>query len=116
MIVSIILQVLLGIGFLMFGYQKFVSEDMKQGFHYFGYGDSFRIFTGIFEVLAGVIVLIGIWVKPLATIGGLMIVVTMGGAILTHIKIKDEFKNMLMPIILFILGLIVVFLNWSNLF
>jgi|SRR5690625_3411733 len=114
--ISIILQVLLGIGFIMFGYQKFVSEDMKQGFYHFGYNDAFRIFTGSFEIASAIVVLVGIWVKPLATIGGLMIVATMTGAILTHIKIKDEFKNMLMPIILFVLGVIVVILNWGQLF
>lgn len=91
--VSIILQVLLGIGFLMFGYQKFTSEEMKKGFEYFGYNDSFRLFTGFFEMAAGAVILGGIWVAPLATIGGLMIVVTMIGAIGTHIKIKDTFKG-----------------------
>ena len=100
----------------MFGYQKFTSEDMKKGFEYFGYGDGFRLFTGTFEILSGVIVFVGIWIKPLATIGGMMIVATMVGAILTHIKIKDEVKNMLMPFILLVLGLIVLLLNWSHLF
>src|SRR5690625_5369939 len=80
MIITIIIQALLGLGFLMFGYQKFTSEDMKKGFEYFGYGNSFRIFTGSFEMLSAVVIIIGIWVKPLATIGGLMIVATMIGA------------------------------------
>lgn len=111
MIVSVILQVLLGIGFLMFGYQKFTSEDMKKGFKYFGYSDGFRLFTGAFEMLSAIVIIIGIWVKPLALIGGIMIAVTMIGAILTHMKIKDTFKNMFMPIILLILGAVVVFLN-----
>lgn len=100
----------------MFGYQKFTSEDMKKGFVHFGYGDGFRLFTGTFEILSAIVIIIGIWVKPLATIGGIMIVVTMIGAIATHIKIKDEIKNMLMPFVLLILGAIVVILNWSYLF
>lgn len=115
-VLSIILQVLLGLGFLMFGYQKFVSEDMKQGFHYFGYGDGFRVFTGLVEIIAAIIIITGIWVKPLATIGGIIIVVTMIGAVLTHVKIKDEVKNMSMPIVLLILGTGVVFINWTALF
>lgn len=114
--ISIILQVLLGSGFLMFGYQKFVSEDMKKGFNHFGYSDGFRIFTGSFEIISALVILIGIWVNPLATIGGLMIVATMVGAILTHIKIKDEVKNMTMPFVLFALGAVVVLLNWGQLF
>jgi len=113
---SIILQVLLGLGFIMFGYQKFVSEEMKQGFEYFGYSEGFRIFTGLFEVMSGLLMLIGIWVKVLATLAGIMIVVTMIGAILTHVKIKDELKNMTMPIVLLILGGVVTGLNWTYLF
>ena len=116
LVLSIVLQILLGLGFLMFGYQKFTSEDMKQGFHYFGYGDGFRLFTGLFEVAVGIIVLAGIWVGSLATVGGIMIVVTMIGAILTHMKIKDNVKNMSMPIILFIMGGIVTVINWNALF
>lgn len=100
----------------MFGYQKFASEDMKKGFEHFGYGDGMRIFTGAFEILSGIVLFIGIWVKPLATVGGLMIVATMTGAIFTHLKIKDELKNYTMPVILFLLGAIVVGLNWSHLF
>lgn len=113
---SVILQILLGIGFLMFGYQKFVSEDMKKGFQYFGYSDGFRIFTGFFEILSAIVLFIGIWIKPMATLGGLMIFITMIGAIFTHLKMKDGFKNMLMPIALLLLGGIVTILNWTALF
>ncbi|WP_338752337.1 DoxX family protein [Bacillus sp. FJAT-52991] len=116
MTLSIILQVLLALGFLMFGYQKFTSEQMKKGFEYFGYGDSFRIFTGSFEILSAIVLIAGIWVKPLAAIGGFMIVATMIGAILTHMKVKDSVKNMLMPLMLLVLGAIVAALNWSSLF
>ena len=114
--VSIILQVLLGIGFILFGYQKFTSEEMKKGFEYFGYSDSFRLFTGFFEIASAVVIMIGIWVAPLATIGGLMIVATMIGAIMTHIKIKDKIQGMLMPIVLLAMGIVVTALNWSNIF
>lgn len=113
---SIVLQVLLGLGFLMFGYQKFTSEDMKTGFEYFGYSNSFRLFTGFFEILSAAVLIAGIWIKPLATVGGFMIVVTMIGAIFTHMKIKDAVKNMMMPFILLVLGAVVVILNWSMLF
>lgn len=113
---SIILQVLLGIGFLMFGYQKFTSEQMKKGFEHFGYSDSFRLFTGFFEIASAVVIMIGIWVAPLATIGGLMIVATMIGAIMTHIKMKDKIQGMFMPIILLVLGVVVTMLNWSQVF
>lgn len=116
MVLSIVLQVILALGFIYFGYLKFTSEDMVKGFEHFGYTDSFRIFTGIVEIVGALLLIIGIWIKPVAFIGALLLAITMIGAILTHIKIKDEFKNMIMPIILFILNVIVVSLNWTSVF
>lgn len=115
-ILSIILQVLLGLGFLMFGYMKFGSKQMVEGFKHYGYPGWFRVFTGLVELISAALVIAGIWNETLAAWGGLFIVGTMIGAILTHIKMKDAFKNMMMPIILLILGLIVLLINLGSLF
>ncbi len=115
-ILSIILQVLLGLGFLMFGFMKFGSKQMVEGFKHYGYPGWFRVFTGLVELISAALVIAGIWNETLAAWGGLFIVGTMIGAILTHIKMKDAFKNMMMPIILLILGLIVLLINLGSLF
>lgn len=112
-ILSIILQIILGIGFLMFGFMKFGSKQMVDEFQRYGYPGSFRIFTGVVEVVSALLVISGIWNNNLAVYGGILIVVTMLGAIITHIKVKDSVKGMIMPIILFVLGLIVLFINIS---
>ncbi|HTG71556.1 MAG TPA: DoxX family protein [Candidatus Udaeobacter sp.] len=114
-ILSIVLQVILGLGFLMFGLMKFGSKQMVEGFKHYGYPGWFRVFTGIVEVISAILVIAGIWNKTLAAWGGLFIVATMIGAIFTHIKIKDTVQQMMMPIILFILGLVVLLLNLSSL-
>src|SRR5690625_7264485 len=93
MILSIILQVILGLGFLMFGYQKFISEDMKKGFEYFGYGDGFRLFTGFIEIGAAIVIIVGIWIKHLTTVGGITIVVTRIGVNITHGTDKIDVMN-----------------------
>ncbi|PQP81633.1 hypothetical protein C0Q44_18200 [Paenibacillus sp. PCH8] len=115
-VLSIVLQVILGLGFLMFGLMKFGSKQMVEGFKNYGYPGAFRVFTGLIEVIAAGLVIAGIWIDGLAAWGGLLIVVTMIGAILTHIKIKDQLKQMLMPIILLILGLVVFLINYGSLF
>ncbi|RLL40129.1 DoxX family protein [Oceanobacillus piezotolerans] len=112
---SIIIQILLGLGFTMFGLSKFTSKDMIEGFKGYGYPAWFRMFTGAVELLAAVLLIVGIWNELVAAIGGLFVVGVMVGAVLTHIKIKDEFKNMVMPIILLILGGIVLSLNAGSL-
>ena len=114
-VISIILQVILGLGFLMFGFMKFGSKQMVEGFKYFGYPAWFRIFTGMVELVSAALVITGIWNETLAAWGGLFIVGTMIGAIFTHIKIKDTVKNMMMPIILLILGLVVFVINFGSL-
>lgn len=115
-IVSIILQVLLGIGFLNFGLTKFKSPQMVEGFKYFGYPNWFRIFTGAVEIIAAIVILIGIWNSTLAALGAFLIVATMIGAIFTHLKIKDTLKGFMMPIILLILGSTVLILNFPDFF
>ncbi|MNC08226.1 hypothetical protein D3C75_558070 [compost metagenome] len=114
-ILSIILQVILGIGFLMFGFMKFGSKQMVEGFKHYGYPGWFRVFTGLVEVISAVLMIAGIWSERIAAWAGLLIVVTMLGAILTHIKIKDPVKQMIMPIILLILGLVVLLINYGSL-
>ncbi|RCW63135.1 DoxX family protein [Saliterribacillus persicus] len=112
-VLSIILQVILGLGFIMFGLMKFKSKQMVEGFKYFGYPVWFRVFTGLVELISAGLVISGIWNEKLAAWGGLLIVATMIGAIITHIKIKDSVKNMMMPIVLLILGLAVLALNFE---
>ena len=113
--VSTILQVILGLGFIMFGLMKFGSKQMVEGFKHYGYSAGFRIFTGVVEIVAAVLLIAGIWNGTLAAIGSFLVVATMIGAIFTHIKIQDKLKDMMMPIILLVLGAIVLVLNYSSL-
>lgn len=114
-VLSIILQSILGLGFLMFGFMKFGSKQMVDEFGRYGYPGGFRIFTGLVEVIGAVLVISGIWNDKLAAWGGLFIVGTMLGAIFTHIKIKDSVSKMMMPIVLLILGLIILLINFGSL-
>ncbi|MFD2662902.1 DoxX family protein [Paenibacillus thailandensis] len=111
-ILSIVLQAILGLGFLMFGFMKFGSKQMVEGFKHYGYPAAFRYFTGIVEFIAAALMIAGIWNQTYAVWGGLVIAATMIGAILTHIKMKDSAKQMMMPIILLVLGLAVFGINF----
>ena len=113
-VLSIILQVLLGLGFLMFGFMKFTSQ-MVEGFKHFGYPSWFRVFTGLMEILSAALVIAGIWNETFAAWGALLMVFTMIGAILTHIKMKDSIKGMMMPIILLVLSLVLFVINFGAL-
>ena len=88
---------------------------MVEGFKHYGYPGWFRVFTGLVELISAALVIAGIWNETLAAWGGLFIVGTMIGAIFTHVKMKDTTKDMMMPIILLILGLVVLLINFSSL-
>ncbi|MFJ8243871.1 DoxX family protein [Peribacillus asahii] len=110
---SIIIQILLALMFLLAGVPKFASNQHIEGFKAYGYPQWFRIFTAVVEVVTALLLIIGIWNQQLAAIGGFLVFATMIGAIFTHIKLKDSFKNMVLPIVLLVLGLIVLLQNSS---
>lgn len=111
---SIILQSILGLGFLMFGFMKF-SKPMEKEFERCRLPRWFRHFTGLVELAAAVLLIAGIWQVGLAALGGLAAAVTMLGAIATHLRIKDPAAKITMPAVLLVLGLAVLLLNAATL-
>lgn len=110
-ILSIVLQIILGIGFLLFGFMKF-SKQMVEEFKRYRLSSGMRIFTGLVEVLSAAIIIIGIWVSPYALVGAILMAITMFVAALVHlVRVKDPFAKAMMPIILLILAIIVIILN-----
>ncbi|WP_409291880.1 DoxX family protein [Peribacillus sp. SCS-37] len=113
-LLSTILQIFLGAAFIFFGLMKFTSRQMAEGFKHFGLPPWFRVFTGIVELAAGALAAAGLWLEQLAAWGALIIVVTMAGAILTHLRVRDSFSKCISPILFLILGAILIFLNMDS--
>lgn len=112
-ITSIILQVILGLGFFMFGFMKF-GKQMTKEFQRYGYPQGFRIFTGLIEVICAAGMFLGIWYPPFAALAGILLAVTMIGALATHLRVKDPGKSMGAPSILLILSIIVAIINLNS--
>lgn len=108
---SIVLGVILGIGYVIVGFMKFGSKEPVESFKHYGYSDGFRILVGILEMLGGVWMIIGIWSQWAAILGGLWIAVIMVGAITTQIRAKCEVKEILLPVPFLILALAVSVIN-----
>jgi putative oxidoreductase len=111
-IVSIVLQVLLGLMFLMSGVMKFGAKQHVEGFKHYGYPQGFRIITGLVEIIGAAGMIVGIWYPINATLAGLWLGVTMLGAAITHIRVKDPAKLAIPSIVLLILSIVVTVLNW----
>ncbi|KQO12426.1 DoxX family protein [Paenibacillus sp. Leaf72] len=106
-----ILQGLLVLGFLMFGFMK-VSGDPTQVEAFndiYGYGTAFMYVVGIVEILGAVGLLIGYWRNKLIPIFSGVLAVVMAGAVFTHLKAGQGFEVAGMPLILLVLALIVLF-------
>lgn len=114
-ITSIVLQVILGLGFLMFGLMKFGAKQMVQEFQRYGYSQGFRVFSGFIEVIGAVGMILGIWLPQFAALAGILLAATMFGALITHIRIKDPVKNLGAPFILLILSIVVAIMNLNSL-
>lgn len=114
-ITSIVLQVILGLGFLMFGLMKFGAKQMVQEFQRYGYSKGFRVFSGLIEVIGAAGMIVGIWKPQFAALAGILLAATMIGALFTHIRLKDPGKNMGAPFILLILSIVVAIINLNSL-
>lgn len=110
-IVAMVLQILLGLMFLMAGFMKLGSKQQIESFNRYGYSQGFRVFTGWVELIGAIGLLLGIWYPVLAMLAGLLIAVTMIGAIFTHLKLKDPTKELALPIILLIASLVITILR-----
>lgn len=111
-ILSMVIQVILGVGFLFFGFMKLSSKQMIDEFNRYRLPQWFRVVTGLVEIAGAAIMVAGIWNDKLAALGGLWLTVIMTGAILTHLRIKDPLSKLFMPMILVIFSLIVLFIHW----
>ncbi|WP_266082596.1 DoxX family protein [Haladaptatus caseinilyticus] len=105
-----IVQGLLGLIMVGAGSVKIIGVDIvKKDFKRYGYPEWFRFVTGGIEVIGGLGLLVGLLFAPiLAILGGVLIVATMIGAILTHFfRVDDPLWRYVGPSIYFIAGLIV---------
>lgn len=115
-IITIILQSFLIIMFLISGVGKIVGVKMQvEVFEHVRMPQWFRVVTG-FLVLAGVAGLIaGYWNKSLLSLSALWLAGIMFGAVCSHIRVKDTFKQMFPAFLLMVLLLVLSSLHVSEL-
>nr|WP_267255443.1 DoxX family protein [Bacillus thuringiensis] len=100
-----IVKVVLFLFFLMTG-TKIISGKMADEFKRFGLPSFFNFFTGAFEIVGAIGMLIGIWIPTVALLAGLLLGGTMLAAALTLIVlVRDPFKKAIPALVLFVLSL-----------
>ena len=101
------LQGLLALMFIIAGTGKTLGSKMhKDNFTKWDYPQWFRVVTGVIELGAAVLLIVGFWNNTAALIGAAILVVVGIGGVYTHIRIKDTMKDTVTIAVLGILALI----------
>jgi putative oxidoreductase len=114
-ILIIVLQSLLALMFLMAGLGKISGSKMHvDGFNHWRLPQWFRVVTGFVELVGAAALIIGYWEPSWVAAGALLLGVTAIGGILTHIRVKDSFKQSFMIVLIGIISFIVFFIQLSD--
>jgi putative oxidoreductase len=115
-ILTIVLQSLLALAFLMGGIGKITGSKMHvDGFDHWRLPQWFRVVTGFVEFVGAAALIVGYWEQSWTAAGALILGVTAIGGILTHVRVKDSFKQTFPIILLGVLSFIVFFIRISDL-
>ena len=107
-IVGWVLQILLGVLFLLSGVQKLMGEaEVAANFERWGYPDWFLMVTGVLELLGG----IGLLIPMTAGLAASGLVLLMLGAAWTHISSNEGFVAVV-PLSFLALLAVVAYLRW----
>jgi putative oxidoreductase len=110
-ILTFILQGILALMFLMAGFGKVTGSKMHvEAFTHWRLPQWFRVVTGLVELAGAVLLIVGYWNSTSAMAGSLLLGITGVGGIITHIRVKDSFKDTAMILFLAILSFVVFFL------
>ncbi|MBA2941087.1 DoxX family protein [Paenibacillus sp. CGMCC 1.16610] len=104
MIIAIILQVILGIFFMITG-TRIISGKMAKEFSRIGLPSFFNFVTGFFEIIGSIGMIIGIWYPIVALLSGLLLGATMlAAAFSLLVMARDPFTKAIPAIILCLLS------------
>ncbi len=107
-IVGWVLQILLGVFFIISGVPKLMGEaTVAANFEHWGYPDWFLMLTGVLELLGA----IGLLIPMTAGWAASGLVLMMLGAAWTHIS-NDEGLAVLVPLLFAALLAVVAYLRW----
>lgn len=108
-VVGWVISALLSISFVFAGYQKVPpGTGMIKRFEAWGYNADFALLIGVLEVLAGLLVLF----PKVASYGGLLITMLMGGAIFTHLN--TGIGSALFAIIYLVMALVLIYIRFKQ--
>lgn len=89
--------------------------NIVQEFQQYGLPDWLRDLVGILKMTFAVMLLIGIERRPFAVVGGVGIVILMGAAVVTHLRVRNPVPKMLPALTLLFLSGVIAWINYQAL-
>lgn len=117
-LISNVLQVIVGLGLLNVwlvrsrsstAYRGGASTSLKEEFDVYGLPDWTFYLVGGLKVVAGVLLIVGIWVPGIVRLPAAVVAVLMVGALAMHAKVKDPLTKSL-PALAVLLMSVAIFL------
>lgn len=117
LIISIILQSFLILVFLITGTMKIAgNQQLIETFKHLNLPQWFRVVTGWVQVIGVAGLVIGFWNPAITALAGGWLAITMLGGVITHLRAKDPIGKVVPALVLAVLSIIVLFINYSELF
>lgn len=116
LIISIVLQSLLSLVFLMTGFMKITGNKQQvESFEHLNLPQWFRVVTGWVQLVGVAGLVIGFWNPGVLALAGLWLAITMLGGVIAHVRAKDPISQAIPAFILAILATIITIINLSDL-
>jgi len=111
-ILAWILQGLLALMMLAAGAGKTFGSKMHiEAFNHWKLPQWFRVVTGIVELGAAILLIIGFWNTITAIIGAVILVAVGIGGVITHVRVKDPMKDTATIFVIGVLALVLLLIS-----
>ena len=111
-----IIQILLAIAFMYFGYMKLTASaiHVENFTEVYGYGTFIMYGVGAVEVTSAIGLLIGFWKKGFLPISSCSLAVLMVGATSTHLMVGQGIEIAMKPFIFLVLNVVIFLVSTSE--
>lgn len=111
--IEIIIQLILGIGFIGLSMTNIIgTKNAKEKFKNLNMPIWFMRLTGVIQIIGGASLLIGIGYTNFAIFGGFWIAMLMTGAVTVRMKEGENLNDVRLPLLIGILSLFVLIFNF----
>jgi len=102
-----IIIVFVGISFIAYGLNSFISNKMILEFKRWGLEKRRKVIGG-FQLACGIGIIIGLWSNYILIVSSILLIIMMLVAVYIRIKIKDNISEILPAVAYLILGIIIL--------